>query len=247
MRESWGGAVSSGSDPERDGFAILPEFVGQRVVAELRDAVSNVEGGEGVRKRDGVYAVRNLLDVSPEVRRLAHAEQLLATVTKCLGGTPFPVRAILFDKTGTANWLVPWHQDLTICVETRRDVAGYGPWTVKAGVWHVQPPMHVLENMLSVRLHLDDCGESNGALRVLPGTHRLGRLSAKEVEERAQSGGPVCCAVRAGDVMLMKPLILHASSAAVKPAHRRVIHIDYSCGELDGGLRWLRQQCAVNS
>lgn len=131
------------------------------------------------------------------------------------------------------------HQDLTICVEARVDVPGYGPWTKKAASWHVQPPASVLERMLSVRIHLDDCGESNGALRVMPGSHKLGRLNAWEVTERQGRGDAVTCPVAAGGILLMRPLLLHASSAAVSSSHRRVIHIDYACGELAGGLQWL--------
>jgi ectoine hydroxylase-related dioxygenase (phytanoyl-CoA dioxygenase family) len=133
---------------------------------------------------------------------------------------------------------VPWHQDLTICVITRADVLGYGPWTIKAGVCHVQPPISVLENMLSVRIHLDDCDESNGALRVLPGTHNLGRLIAAQISEQQRLAASISCAAQKGDVVLMRPLLLHASSAASKAVHRRVIHLDYASSQLDGGLQW---------
>jgi ectoine hydroxylase-related dioxygenase (phytanoyl-CoA dioxygenase family) len=118
------------------------------------------------------------------------------------------------------------------------DVPGYGPWTTKAGMCHVQPPVPILESMLSVRTHLDDCDESNGALRVIPGTHRLGRLTHERILEQQRSAGYVSCAVRAGGVVLMRPLLLHASSAASNANHRRVIHIDYTSSSLDGGLRW---------
>ena len=93
--------------------------------------------------------------------------------------------------------------------------------------------------MLSIRIHLDDCDADDGALRVLPGTHRLGRLAAGEISEQHRLDASVACAVREGDVVLMRPLLLHASSAASKAAHRRVIHIDYAYSQLDGGLQWL--------
>jgi ectoine hydroxylase-related dioxygenase (phytanoyl-CoA dioxygenase family) len=117
---------------------------------------------------------------------------------------------------------VPWHQDLTISVSAKLDVPEYGPWTKKAGVWHVQPPASVSERMLSVRIHLDDCSESNGALRVLPGTHRLGRLNAVQIAEQQRMSASVTCVVDVGGVLLMRPLLLHASSAASESIHRRV-------------------------
>jgi len=109
---------------------------------------------------------------------------------------------------------------------------------VKAGVQHVQPPREVLEKMLSVRIHLDDCPEENGALKVIPGTHLAGKLSAEEVERAVAGGRAEICAMRRGGVLLMRPLLLHASSAASLPRHRRVIHFDFAATELPSGTNW---------
>ena len=107
------------------------------------------------------------------------------------------VRAIYFDKSPEANWLVPWHQDLTVALRSRREVPGFGPWSVKDGVPHVQPPVERLEQMLTVRLHLDDADEGNGALRVLPGSHRSGRLSSTQIQAlRAGQADVLCAATR---------------------------------------------------
>ena len=218
------------------GFAILPGVFAPAEVEALIDAAANIPDGLGVRSRTGVYAVRNLLQLCGPVRELAHSEKL-----RRIAGDGRPVRATLFDKTPGANWLVPWHQDLTICLAGRLDVLGFSNWSRKTGVWHVQPPAFVLENILSLRIHLDDCHEDNGALRVLPGTHASGRLSAAQIAEKAQSIAPVVCAVKAGGTLLMRPLLIHASSAASRASHRRVIHIDYAFTELPGGLRFLEQ------
>jgi hypothetical protein len=223
---------------ERDGFSILPGVFPQQEIESLVAAISTLDGRNGVRTRGGVYAVRNLLHLSPTINGFAYSAQVRSIVEANLATSAFPVRGMLFDKTPMANWVVPWHQDLTICVVERMDVPGYGPWTTKAGMCHVQPPVPILESMLSVRIHLDDCDESNGALRVIPGTHRLGRLTHERILEQQRSAGYVSCAVRAGGVVLMRPLLLHASSAASNANHRRVIHIDYTSSSLDGGLRW---------
>jgi len=225
---------------DRNGFAILPSVFEPAGIDRLIDAVSRIAEDRGVRSRGGVYAIRNLLEVPAPVRQLACSPKVNARVAAHLGAGAFPVRGTLFDKIAGANWLVPWHQDLTICVADRIDVPGYGPWTRKAAVHHVQPPAAVLEGMLSVRIHLDDCGESNGALRVLPGTHKLGRLTAAQIAGEQRSRPSVACVACAGDVLLMRrPLLVHASSAASQADHRRVIHIDYTSCQLDGGLRWL--------
>jgi len=177
-------------------------------------------------------------EASRPIRELADSPKMRAIVETHLGTSAFPVRGTLFDKIVGANWLVPWHQDLTICVADRIDVPGYRPWTRKAGVFHVQPPASVLEGMLSVRIHLDRCEESNGALRVVPGTHKLGRLTAARIAEEQRARASIACVARAGDVLSMRPLLLHAFSAAAQAAHRRVVHIGYATSHLDGGLRW---------
>jgi ectoine hydroxylase-related dioxygenase (phytanoyl-CoA dioxygenase family) len=224
---------------EEDGFSILPSIFEHRQIETLIDAVSRVNDHKGVRGRRRVYAVRNLLQLSPATNELAYSPRVGAIIEAALGKPAFPVRGTLFDKTVDANWLVPWHQDLTICVVTRVDLPGYGPWTTKAGVCHVQPPASILEDMLSVRIHLDDCDESNGALRVLPGTHTHGRLTSGQIAEKRLSVASIPCTARAGDVVLMRPLLLHASSPASDAIHRRVIHIDYASSQLAGGLQWL--------
>jgi hypothetical protein len=174
----------------------------------------------------------------PEVVRLAHSPHLLDRVRPHVDGAPFPVRAIYFDKTPQANWGVVWHQDLTLAVAERLEVPGFGPWSVKEGVPHVQPPAVVLARMLTVRLHLDDADAGNGALRVMPGSHREGRLDAAAIEAWRARGTEVLCAAAAGDALLMRPLLLHASGKSTDDRHRRVLHLEYAAGALPGGLRW---------
>ncbi|HEX8672970.1 MAG TPA: phytanoyl-CoA dioxygenase family protein, partial [Longimicrobium sp.] len=162
---------------EEDGYAIVPDVIERVEVERLLHALDAAGGAEGARRRESVYAIRNLLDAVPEVRALAESPAVRALVEPVLGAGAFPVRGILFDKTPDANWKVAWHQDLSIAVRERRDVPGFGPWSVKAGVPHVQPPVGVLRNMLTVRLHLDDCDADNGPLQVLPSSHADGVLS----------------------------------------------------------------------
>jgi ectoine hydroxylase-related dioxygenase (phytanoyl-CoA dioxygenase family) len=131
---------------------------------------------------------------------------------------------------------------VTIAVTDRIDIDGYGPWSMKQDVLHVQPPANVLENMLSVQLHLDDCPKSNGALRVIPKSHEDGKLSQQQIETKSSQREAVTCEVLRGGALLMRPLLIHASSAAENPNHRRVIHFDYANIALDGGLRWREQQ-----
>jgi ectoine hydroxylase-related dioxygenase (phytanoyl-CoA dioxygenase family) len=125
-----------------------------------------------------------------------------------------------------------------IAVAARAEATGYSGWSVKAGVLHVQPPVSVLEGMLTVRIHLDDAGPSNAALRVLPGSHRLGGADPTEIEPWRERVEPVTCSARAGDALVMRPLLIHASSPSTTPSRRRVVHLEYAAGGLPGGVEW---------
>jgi ectoine hydroxylase-related dioxygenase (phytanoyl-CoA dioxygenase family) len=221
-----------------DGFAIVPDVLDPATVALLVSAINRVAPADSVRSRRGVYAMRNLLDLVPEIQQLAHSSLIGKLVEPVLGNDSFPVRGVLFDKTPDANWKVPWHQDLSIAVQRRIEMAGYGPWSVKAGVQHVQPPVDVLKQMLAVRIHLDDSDASNGPVRVIPGSHANGRLKDHQIRALTEGAESVSCLVRAGGAILMKPLLLHASSASSDPRHRRVIHMEYAACRLPGGLQW---------
>lgn len=191
-------------------------------------------------KRNLRGGLRNLLQIE-EIRKLALSEKLMKLVHPVLGEDAFPVRGILFDKQEGANWKVPWHQDVTIAVRKQINEEGYGTWSIKEGIQHVQPPCTVLQGMISLRLHLDDCLASNGALRVISGSHLLGKLDQNSIADFVTSEFQRVCEVKKGGVLLMSPLTIHASSIAEKPYHRRVIHLDYANVQLSGDLEWFEQ------
>lgn len=174
----------------------------------------------------------------PACAQLATHPALLQKAQALLGAPVCVVRVILFDKTAQNNWLVSWHQDKTIALDRRVERAGWGPWSVKDGVHHVQPGLDVLEQMLSFRVHLDDADEDNGCLRVIPGSHRYGLLSAEAIQRLKALHTAHACCVQAGDVVVMRPHLLHASSKSRRAGHRRVVHIEYSAYDLPAGLRW---------
>jgi len=214
---------------DRNGFVILPEFLSDEELGQVEQRLPSVARDTG--------GLRNLLDIAA-VAALAEGERIGSLVYPLLGRAAFPIRAILFDKTEASNWKVSWHQDLTIAVRERRDVPGYGPWSSKQGVVHVQPPAAILEQMLAVRLHLDHSGTGNGPLRVIPGSHSAGKLRDAEIPAWQQKTSEELCLVPRGGALVMRPLLLHASSPASEPHHRRVLHIEYANCELPAGLEW---------
>lgn len=177
---------------------------------------------------------RFLLD-DPTVTRLALllrdflAEENLAPRNAAV------IQAIAFDKTPGANWKVPWHQDLMF-PSVAED---WELTTEKEGIPYARPPAAILERLLAARLHLDVCGEENGPLRVAPGSHLLGVIPSNEAATHARCYGEAACLADEGEVILMRPLTLHASSQATSPHHRRVLHFVYDEGG-GGQDRWFR-------
>ena len=216
---------------DRDGYALIDGVLPADRYAALRAALNDIvlapgSGGE-----------RNILR-RPEILELCRQPGLVSAVDDLLGENAFAYKATLFDKTPQANWKVAWHQDLSIPLRGDSRPDGWKAWSVKAQVLHAQPPPELLARLLAVRVHLDHCAEHDGALRVIPGSHASGRLGSEQVEWWKTTGAPVSCAVRAGGLMLMRPLLLHASSASENPAHRRVIHLEFAAEELVEGLDW---------
>ena len=198
---------------------------------DKRDAGDSACGG-------AVYARRSL-ETQESVRDVAALPRVRSLAEEAVGGDARLVRAILFDKRPGANWPVPWHQDLSLVVAARAELPGWGPWSVKAGMVHVQPPAEYLTRSIALRLHLDDCPQTNGALRVLPGTHRRGRLSATEIQAIRAEVPEVVCDACAGDILLIRPLLLHASSPSLRPERRRVLHLEFApVNLLPPPLRW---------
>lgn len=225
---------------ETNGFTIVDRYL------DLESIASLIQDPTILNLAANRAGIRNILELVPNIRELAQSEQIRALVAPILGDTARLVRGIFFDKQPGVNWKVPWHQDLTIAVKQRLDLPDYHPWSVKEGIPHVQPPIAILEQMLTVRIQLDRTDESNGALKVISGSHVHGKLTALDLDLQKQSNSVVSIDCEAGGILLMRPLLLHASSMATRSSqsaanssmHRRVIHLEYAAAQLATGLEW---------
>ncbi len=228
---------------DRDGYATVPGVMSTPVLAGLQNTfVAPIPPGIG--------GVRNVFAAYPLTRTVAGSDTLRDLIRVVTGNdSPYrPVRGILFDKTanienGGTNWKVPFHQDLSIAVRERPVflVPGYETWSVKDGVAHVQPPVTVMERMITVRLHLDPCDSENGALRVIMGSHQRGRLAPDAIALVRREIPETVCAVEAGGAFVFRPLLLHASSSVTRAgARRRVLHIEFVPTDLllPHGILW---------
>lgn len=224
---------------EARGFVVIPSVLDSEGVARIIDQLRAVPRSDSTKQRGQSYfGIRNLLGIVPSLQNLASSAAIRSLVDPIAGPQARVVRGIFFDKTPEANWKVPWHQDLTIAVRQRKEVEGFTGWSMKAGIIHVQSPSFVLEEVLALRLHLDATDGGSGALKVIPGSHTRGRLRAEDIKQIRQGTKPVVCSVGQGDVLAMRPLLLHSSSVSSNASHRRVIHLEFCSVDLPGGLEW---------
>ncbi len=212
----------------KEGFEIHPALFGIKKITEFRQEADRIQ------KKSGTTSVRDITSRSDIFRQLSSNAKLLALVPK--GMTP--VRSILFDKTEESNWPVLWHQDLTIALKEKIEVEGYEPWSEKNGIPHVQPPAELLQNMVTLRIHLDNTPEENGALRVSPRSHLFGKIPSSAIQKHIENAVTIC-ECKAGDVLQMSPLLLHSSPRTKSSGRRRILHFEYAkrC-DLDPHLVW---------
>lgn len=215
---------------ELTGFVVLPGVISeaqcQLIASQI--AADHIDGA----------GTRNLLE-EPWCSALAATLRDTFDLGAALSDS-VAVQCTYFDKSERINWLVPLHQDLSIPVRAHVDSTDLRGWSMKQGKVFVQPPASVIEQMTAVRVHLDDSAEDNGPLRVVPGSHRSGRLRAEELREFRKLHGEVVCTTPRGGVVAMKPLLLHASGRATSPRPRRVLHFLYGPRELPYELSWAR-------
>lgn len=218
-----------------EGFEIHRRVLNDTQVSALRTEADTAAAGAGSA------CVRHLRSRSKMFDELSYSPELMSLLPDGLR----PVRSILFDKTPDENWPVLWHQDLTIAVKEEREIYGYGPWSHKDGSPHVQPPIALLANMVTIRIHLDETPASNGALQVIPRSHLKGKILHETVSQDDKDAA-VTCECHPGDVLLMSPLILHSSRRSTEPLRRRVIHFEYAReSDLDPKLQWFEPATTI--
>jgi ectoine hydroxylase-related dioxygenase (phytanoyl-CoA dioxygenase family) len=208
----------------------------EKTVARLRDEMSEFNG------KVNDYGVRGLTNKVSLIKSMSSSSPLAVIAKEILGQNARPVRSVFFDKVPGANWSVAWHQDTSIALKSKHEIEGFGPWTEKQGIIHTEPPENFLANTLTLRIHLDDANTETGVLRVVPGTHKNGRVRSRDILKIVENSNVFECNASAGDVLLMNPLLFHSSRKAINPSHRRIIHIEYSAMALPEPLEWF--ECA---
>lgn len=223
---------------ERHGWVLLKSVYSPSQLERIRTCLKELatSNDEAVRGRSGaVYAARNILDLCPDLIGLWKTSSLTSFLTSVLGPDAGLIRGLYFDKPPEQTWALPWHKDLLIAVRPGPVPDGYSRPRPRAGVPHTEPPAAVLENMLTLRIHLDAMTAENGPLEVRDGSHATGK------QLRLEGFPAVRITSLAGDVLAMRPLLVHSSgrSAPDCAEHRRVLHLEFSGqSSLPGGVQW---------
>ncbi len=221
---------------EHQGFAILPDVFSQREIVQLKSTLDKSLG----LKENKIHSQRRLLQAVPKLKKVLFNNHLLRIIHH-IQPDAFLVKSIYFDKTPETNWFVTWHQDIPINVSGKKEADGFSRWTFKEGIHSVCPPEEYCKNIFTLRIHLDDTDELNGALKVLPGSHQK-HYSDSEIAALAENSQVVNCLVDAGGLMAMKPLLLHASGKSKNQKGRQVIHLEFASLDLPDGLDWLEKE-----
>lgn len=222
---------------ESSGFAIVEDVFADKQIDAILSAINRADCNKPTfRKTTDLFAIRQFFKEVPEALPYVFIQPLEGIMEHLFGQGFFIVKSIYFDKPGGSNWFVSYHQDLTISVTKKCIIEGFGPWTVKQNQYGVQPPLAVLQDNFTIRIHLDDTDENNGALKVIPGSHLKGIYRPQAIDWATEK--EVVCRVAKGGVMIMRPLLLHASNRTNNSKQRRVIHVEFSRFCLPEPLQW---------
>ncbi|WP_316824541.1 phytanoyl-CoA dioxygenase family protein [Pedobacter miscanthi] len=226
-----------GRETREIGFSVIEHVFTDPEIEAILTAISNTDPkNETFRKSDDLFAIRQFLKEVPDAINIVFNEKLKNIINELFGEDYFLVKSIYFDKPETSNWFVSYHQDLTISVDQKVEIAGFGPYTNKHNQFAVQPPLSILESSFTIRIHLDDTNEENGALKVIPNSHSKGIYRPETINWDIEQ--EVSCNVARGAVMIMKPMLLHRSSRTTNNKKRRVIHLEFSNQLLPKAIQW---------
>lgn len=228
---------------EENGYSVLSDLYSDNEISQILACIENAEqAGNSFMKTKDLFAIRQLLKNVPELSDLLFNEKFIKLLSDLSESKYFLTKAIYFDKPSLSNWFVAYHQDLSISVNEKVDLENYVNWTFKKGQYGVQPPIEILQDTITIRIHLDKTDKNNGALKVIPKSHLNGIVRTDSKDWNLEN--EFICEVEKGGAMLMKPLTLHASNRTTNGKKRRVIHLELNKHDLTEPLAWL-EHCEI--
>ena len=223
---------------KKNGYSILSKIYSDDEIDKILALIRSTSQDENsFVKTEDLFAIRQLIRNIPSLADLLLNNRMKELLSFFFESPYFLTKAIYFDKPVKSNWFVAYHQDLSISVNTKADIGNYTNWTFKKGQYGVQPPIKILQDTLTIRIHLDKTDKHNGALKVIPKSHLNGIVRVSENKEILKN--EVICEVDKGGIMLMNPLTLHSSKRTTNGKRRRVIHLEFNKHALAEPLKWL--------
>ena len=223
-----------------EGFAIINDVYTKNEIEKLISLIENITENKTTnatfRKSKDLFAIRQFHKEIPETLDFIFNQNLKEIIESNFGAGYFITKSIYFDKPEKSNWFVAYHQDLTISVDKKIEIENFENWTIKQNQFAVQPPKEILENNFTIRIHIDKTTKDNGALKVINDSHSRGILRIENLDFENEK--ETICEVEKGGIMIMKPLLFHASNKTTNNERRRVIHIEFSNQQLPAGLEW---------
>ncbi|AOC93976.1 Phytanoyl-CoA dioxygenase (PhyH) [Flavobacterium anhuiense] len=225
---------------DSEGFSIINNVFTENEIENLISLIDNKTKNDSdnstFRKSEDLFAIRQFHKEVPETLPFIFNEKLQNIIESIFGKGFFITKSIYFDKPEKSNWFVAYHQDLTISVDQKIEIENFENWTVKQNQFAVQPPTEILENNFTIRIHIDKTTKNNGALKVINNSHSKGILRIENLDFEKEK--ETICEVEKGGIMIMKPLLFHASNKTTNNERRRVIHIEFSKQQLPNGFEW---------
>ena len=215
---------------DKRGYTIIESIYSNKEVDEILSYLDS-------KNFSGQFGVREFLYQNSDIAKKVFTKKLLEVIKQIAPNCKKSIKSIYFDKPPSSNWIVNWHQDLTVNLQNRLEINGYKNWRENDERIVAQPNKELLESIFTIRIHLDDCTKENGALRVIEESHLNGAIDITEWI-KTKIGQETICEVTKGGVLIMKPLVLHSSRRTENRMNRRVIHIEFTDQELPIGLKW---------
>lgn len=232
--------MNSLNEINSEGFTIIDNVYSEneieKLISFIEDVTENDSDNSTFRKSQDLFAIRQFHKEVPETLDIIFNKNLKHIIESNFGSGYFITKSIYFDKPEKSNWFVAYHQDLTISVDKKVTIENFENWTIKQNQFAVQPPKEILEDNFTIRIHIDKTTKNNGALKVINNSHSKGILRIENLNFEKEK--ETICEVEKGGVMIMKPLLFHASNKTTNNERRRVIHIEFSKQELPDGLEW---------
>ncbi|MDX1933710.1 MAG: phytanoyl-CoA dioxygenase family protein [Capsulimonadales bacterium] len=211
------------ADYQRDGYVIVPELFRSDEIAAM---IADVEGGERVATH-----TRGKEDTTGRKARLAIWHELGDDIWAAVSTNPRVVNNV---RMLVGEDIAFFHGKVML---KEAGTGGAWEWHQDYGYWYNQG--FVFPRLLSVFVALDQATIENGCLRVLKGSHLLGRLDHGKVGD--QTGADpnrmgeleklfeqVYVELNPGDALFFHSNLLHTSGPNDSTRHRRSFIICYN-------------------